>query len=452
MNNNSASHPLMEQRLRALYAMNPTADFIDRLGKDLQLRHPANPPARRFAPTQSRRWLRPALAGILLLALIGLLFIATPQGRALARQILGYFQTTTEKYFPPSFKPARTPVPTASIPAGLVAVAPVPAVNKALCGETISPLSSSFRCQLINAQNEVRFEILSFPADRLKTKFSYLHVDRELPEILLVFYADGVYYRIEQGLGDFPSDCAEPWCGVAEDAVQAVHVGSYPAEYAAGGWVSPQNSGKWWYSNVPQYRLRWKEGGRWFEIAVDLAPQDGMKEKMIGLAENLVSISQGIEKLAGYDTPPVEQQAGYDILEPGLLPKDFQFCGVNYSHDDQALSQGFAPYLADLVTVDYCLIVGRRGVAFLHFDQMPISIPADLKWKFFNVTSLHQEVTAVKDVQIGGIPGQFLANELGQALIWTKEDLNLMITFTQSSAYGGRLDQTDLIAIAVSMR
>ncbi len=393
-------------------------------------------------------------AGIAIVVFVFLL-VFTPQGRALAQQIIGFFATTTEKYFPPSFEPTRTPVPTHSIPISLVIVEPIPAVNMDLCGEMIAPLSSTFPCQLINAEAEAGFEIRSFPADRLKVIFDFLYVDRNLPEVLLSFHADGVFYQINQGLGEFPSSCPEPWCGVAEDAVQAVKVGPYPAEYAAGHWVSQPNSpnaGKWWYSEDPYYRLRWKEGSRWFEISVEQAPKEGMKEKLIDFAENLVSISNGIDTLAGFDTPPVEQQAGYNILEPGLLPKEFQFCGASYHHDDQALSQGYTPYLADFVTVRYCLIKDRRSVADLYIYEMPISIPAELEWMFYALTSRHQEPTTAEEVRIDDLTGKILSNELAQALIWTKEGLKLMMTFTRSSAFGGRLDHTDLTAIAESMK
>jgi hypothetical protein len=444
MNNLSLAYSPLEQGLHDLYASHPAADFIDRLDQELASRIPST---RRVHQGLFPR-IRPAFAAILVVVLAALFFVVTPQGRAIARQILGFFTTTTQKYFPPSFEPTRTPAPTHGIPAGLVPV-PIPtAVNKSLCGETVSLVSSTFPCQLRNAQSEAGFELKTFSADRLKAQFEFLIVSPEArPVVQLVFRDGDALYVIGQGLGDFPSGCDSPWCTVPDDAVQEVRVGPHPGEYVAGNWVSSMNAGMWWYPDQPVHQLAWRESGRWFLIVAILPPQDGIMEKLIDLAENLVTISRGIEKLAGADTPTLEQQAGFNILEPTLVPKDFRIFGATLYQNDDALYAGYALDVTDMVTIEYVLFEKGTMAAELKFYEMPASIPADLLWKFDR-----KETTTVEEVRVGGMPGQFLANANGQALVWTRGDLKLMITFTWTVAYGGRLDSRQLTAIAESMR
>jgi hypothetical protein len=436
----------MEDRVGAFYAAEPSADFIDRLWKDLQSR-PSTTPVRRAAAPPAGRWLRPALAGILLFTLIGLFFAATPQGRALARQIIHFFQTTTEKYFPPSFEPAPTPVPAYGIPAGLVPVPLATAVDKPMCGETISLVSSTFPCLLMNAQADAGFELKTFPSSRLNVQFSMLGMEPGTHAVSIAFRGEDAWYIITQGMGIFPTPCEKPWCAVPQDAVQETSVGPYPAEYVAGNWVSQINAGMWWYSNQPLYQLAWMEGRRWFLIQTILPTGGGEKEFLIDLAENLVAISQGIENLAGADTPTVEQQAGFDVLEPAWIPKDFRMIGAGFYQNDDALVEGYALDVTDMVTITYGLYTQGRFAAYLTFYEMPAAIPADLLWEFDQ-----SEPTTAEEVRIAGMPGQFLANAKGQALVWTGGNLKLMMTFSWIPAYGGRIAKSDLIAVAGSLR
>jgi hypothetical protein len=432
-------------------AFTPTEAQLERIFSAM---HPV--PGQRFyrrmanAPWQKTRIpslrFRFAFAAILAAMLFGAFLLATPQGRVLAQQILGYFKTTTQKYLFPSFEPTNTPVATYILTSGASIVHLTPAVDAAQCGATVSPVSSTFPCQLINAESEAGFPIKTFPADRVHLTFKILVVVPELQIVVIHFTAGSAFYTMMEGTGDFPSD--EYWNpGVPVDAVRQVEVAGHPAEFVAGGWYVTA-----WDPDYPAYQLRWKEGNRWFEIFKESSeienPEKGAEEELIGLAENLVTASQGVERLAGADTPTVSQQAGFTILEPTILPEVFRLCDANYVSRTQTL---IPPY----VDIHYCrLEIGTtvKSLGSLDIVEVPASEPGELRWIFNTMYTGYVESTKSEDVRIGGAIGQYLINEKGEAVIWTAGDLKLMIVDFWTPSEGGQLGKADLIAIAESMK
>jgi hypothetical protein len=394
-------------------------------------------------PSRQRRIV---FAAVLAVMLFGVFLVATPQGRALAQQILGYFTTTTQKYLFPSFEPTSTPVPTHILTSVASTVQTTPAVDAAQCGPTVSPVSSTFLCQLINAESEIGFPIKTFPADRIRLTFEILVVLPEMDLVAIHFTAGSTFYTIMEGTGDFPSD--EYWNpAVPEDAIRQVMVAGHPAEFVAGGWYVTA-----WDPDYPAFRLRWKEDNRWFDIYIESSeienPEKGTEEEIIGLAENLVTHSQGVERLAGADTPTVSQQAGFTILEPTILPMEFRLCNADYVDQTQSL-------LPRYVDIHYCrLETGTtvNSLGSLDIIEAPASEPGELRWVFDAMYTGYGVTTASEDVQIGGAAGKYLINEKGEALLWTAGDLKLMIVNFSKASEGGRLGKANLIAIAESLK
>lgn len=432
-------------------AFTPTETQIERIFSAMQPE-----PGQRFyrrmtnAPWQKIRnqnlRLRYAFAVILPVVLFGAFLVATPQGRALAQQILGFFRTTTLKYLPPP-TPTNTPVPTYALSAGMVIVQSTPAVNTTLCGSTVSPISSTFPCQLINAEAEVGFAIKTFPADRIHLTFKVLVVVPELPQAVAIHFTDGpAFYTLSEGIGDFPSDAY--WNpGVPENAVQQVQVAGHPAEFVAGGWNVTT-----WDPDYPAYWLRWKEDNRWFDIQIwnsdEENPKTGVKEEIIGLAENLVTPSQGVEGLAGADTPTVSQRAGFKIVEPKILPDIFQLCSADYVEWTETM-------LPRYVDIHYCWLETAttvKSLGSLDIVEAPVSEPGELRWVFNTMYTGYAESNSSEDVQVGGSVGQYISNEKGQALIWTTGDLKFMVANFWTPSEGGRLGKAYLFAIAESMK
>lgn len=381
------------------------------------------------------------LAAALAVVLLVVFLFTTPQGRAIARELFGLFPTTTDKYYALSLTGTPTARPTYVITAGLAAVQPTPAANPDECGPTVSPASSTFVCQLMNAEAALGFEIQSFPADRIDLEFYFLNADLEAGFVNLTFRSELAFYSLAQGLGDFPA-AIEPWGLVPDDAIRQVRVGGRPGEYVSGGFVPVEGSGGLsWDPSNPSHRLRWKAGDRWFEISRFLGyPDDRMAEHLVGLAETLVTLSQG-RKLAGADTPTVEQQAGFGIQEPALLPEGFHFCGASYVGD-------LPVNIPNTVVLNYCYQQDGRSAGFLNIYQTPA---ANGKASFFyEFAASPGNLVTVEDVIIGASTGKYLVDDDGYAgLLWEHEDSQFLMTF---NGLGGRLGKDDLIAIAVGMR
>ncbi len=96
------------------------------------------------------------------------ILLVTPQGQALAQALLKYFTTVSQRSLPP----VPTPVlaPTYTLEAGLI---PQPTISSdhQNCGKPISPISSTFICQLQDAQVKLGFVVKSFPARYVQAPF-----------------------------------------------------------------------------------------------------------------------------------------------------------------------------------------------------------------------------------------------------------------------------------------
>jgi hypothetical protein len=392
-------------------------------------------------------FIRRAALAVLALTVAFSLLAFTPQGRTFAQQVLGYFATTTQKWYPAEPTPVVTPVPTYALPVGLFLAEPVPAVDRNLCGETVSPVSSSFPCQLLNAEADLGFSIKSFPADRVELEFQLLSVSPKSKAVYLAFKKGRAFYSIGQGLGEFPSSDSK-WATVPVDAIQQVLVGDYPAEYAAGGLISTDNRNYTWDANQAHYRLRWREGNQWFsivELRVGETAMDGAREGLITLAANLVGVSQGADKLAGSKTPTVEQAAGFDIREPTVLPDGFLICAASYYEIES---------LPKTSKVEYCNATDPvAATGFIGFYQRPQSVKDDLRWAF--ISQIQDNGLLVdEEVWVNDNMGRYLVSQDGfsAALLWEEESFKYMITVRWKSDFGGRLNRQSLIAIAESLK
>ena len=101
-------------------------------------------------PTKVRS-LRPATAILAIVALVAIVLI-TPQGRAFAQELLGYFTLVPERTLPPM----PTPIPASPYTLDSRLASPQPGFTELQdCGDVISPISSTFICQLQDAQTKL---------------------------------------------------------------------------------------------------------------------------------------------------------------------------------------------------------------------------------------------------------------------------------------------------------
>ena len=113
---------------------------------------------------------RAAFAALAVLAALAILLV-TPQGQTLAQALLKYFTTISQRSIPP-VSPSM-PVPTYALKVGLVPQPPV-AKDHQNCGGTISSISSTFDCQLRDAQVKLGFVVKSFPARYVQAPFVFM--------------------------------------------------------------------------------------------------------------------------------------------------------------------------------------------------------------------------------------------------------------------------------------
>lgn len=393
---------------------------------------------------------------VMTIAVAFAILLFTPQGQALAQEILKYFTTVSQRSIPPA--PTSVPVPTYALKAGLK---PQPTISSdhQNCGEVISPTSSTFVCQLQDAQAKLGFVVKSFPAQYVQASFHSLWIDQAHRLIQMDFSDQQAGYHLDQGLGDFPKDCLG--CAIYQDAVQLVRVGEYQAEYAAGIFIFPDgrvDKEMVWNPDESVYHLRWKENERWYSFTLSTNQFAGLKPveiqaKMVWIAENLVSLDQGTDQLTAGSQLSIKDSTGFTIKEPGLLPEGFQ-----------QVSDGSSSNLttAPRVGMRYDYMVNGDWVSSLTLNQM--LIPADDKTLRREFALVYQNQAIVNgqwvnantddEVQINGVTGYYLegVDSYTSALYWRDAEREYLLIYQWTPDFGGRLDKATLIAITESLK
>jgi hypothetical protein len=390
-----------------------------------------------------------AFAALAMLVAFAILLV-TPRGQAFSQQLLKYFTTVPQRSIPP----VPTPVPALTYPleTGLTPQ-PTISINYQNCGEAISPISSTFICQLQDAQAQLGFVVKSFPAWYVQAPFGSMRIDQEHHAIYMSFRNQQSIFSLDQGLGDFPKN------PVYQDAVQLVRVGENQAEYATGSFIFTDgrvDKGMVWEPGEPVHSLRWKENEYWYSFTLSGQQFAGLKpveiqEKMIQIAENLVSLDQGADQLTAGNQPSIKDSAGFTIKEPGLLPEGFR-----------PVADGSWSNLttAPRVGMRYNYIANGQEVNSLTLEQM--LIPADDKTLRREYGLLYQnqavgvnaDANTDEEVQINGVTGYYLdgGESNSSALYWRDDEREYLLIYQWTPSFGGRLDKETLIAIAESLK
>lgn len=385
------------------------------------------------------------------------IIVATPQGHAWAQELLNYFTTVSTKSI--STFPTQVSAPTLTVETRLV-LQENNSVDNQTCEGKISPISSTFFCQLKNAQNKLRFAIKSFSIHSIQAQFEFMLLDQDHGILQMDFKGNDIHYSLTQGLGDFPQDC--PGCVIYEGAVQAVRVGAYQAEYAKGAFFFKDglNNGMEWNPDEPVYQLRWKEDEHWYKLILSTVESredhsdEEIQEEMIYIAENLVGLNQGVKQLTAGDQPSVKDSIGFTLKEPGLLPEDF--FQVSYRGWSNLTT-------APRVGMQYDHIINGQWVDSLLLHQMFISSD-DYQTLRREFALIYQGQSLVngrwdnsstdEEIQINGSTGYYLDAEEANAyaLYWRDEEKEYLLIYFWSPEFGGRLDKSTLIKIAENLR
>ena len=271
----------------------------------------------------------------------------TPQGRAFAQSVLQFFTRAESDTFPLSpsqivTDPGVTSAPTAEPPSQLISV-----------GE---------------AEVQVGFDAAELPL--VPDGFNYLGARVYGHAISIEYEAEGgggnlIIMQSQEGF--LQSD----WDQVPAEAITPVQVGGTDAEFAQGTFVVlPNATSATWNSDAPILRLRWIEDGIWFEIAKfgDVESIEYLdRAGLIELAERLTTDP------FPWNLEDVEAQAGFDVLEPEVLPRDMMFLGSSldpfakttflsfgYSETERGILIQQQP-VSSPETCDLCALIGASA-------------------------------------------------------------------------------------------
>ncbi len=366
--------------------------------------------------TQSRpRSVQRVVFTALMIMVLMVVALITPQGRAFAQSILQFFMRAESNTFP--LQPSQIPsmesdplAPTAEPPAPLTSVA--------------------------DAEIRARFDAAELPS--VPDGFNYLGARLYGNTISIEYEAQGgggnlIIMQSKEGF--LQSD----WDKVPAEAVIPVKIGEVNGELAQGTFVVlPGATSATWNSSAAILRLRWVKDGIWFEITkfgdverIEYLDQRGMIE----LAESLTNDPFPLE------VEDAESQAGFAILEPATLPEGMTFLGSS-----------FDPILK-MASFSYGYAEAERR---LLIKQQPVDSVETCE-----LCGLVGASASVEAVQIGDVPGEYALGvwELTdngpvwrddpylKTIRWQKDNMAFELIFM-----GIELEKDQLIAIAESMK
>lgn len=397
-----------------------------------------------------------ALAGILLL-------VVTPPGRAFAQSLFRFFVPAQRVSFPvpesSSEIDVSTPAPTFALPLATVPPSSHAPVKSPIpsCGRP-----SEYACQIALAELQVGFDAREFQAVPQGFVFAGVQSDAALRSLTINYdvFEGGGSLTLQQGEGDLLISTSS-WGEVPASAIQKVEVNGNYAEFARGVFVVlPGTASATWNADVPVERLRWSEGDRWFSLEKfgDTAPVEYLdKEAMIALAASLVDRpSQLTIPSLGDDyklsLAEVETAAGFDVLEPTILPAGFEFMFAQYDPAGQFVRMMYRPIEQDQASAGLLILQTPRRVAG---DLSSCSVcPAGMEEQVqVNGTIAYYTRGALftgSDIEPLSTP-VWQPDDPNYSLTWATPDLIITINFSANEWYGGQISREDLIRIAESM-
>lgn len=305
--------------------------------------------------TNSRRMRRVALATLAMGVLLAVAFV-TPQGRALAQNILQFF----------------TRAETNSFPVEVIEPSPL---------ELTAEPPDSF-IGIVEAEIRAGFDLAELPF--VPEGFNYLGVRMYGNDVSIEYEAQGgggnlILMQSKDGF------LQSEWDKVPADAVVPVKIGDVSGEFAQGTFVvKAGESTAAWSSAVPILRLRWQKDGVWFGLTkfgdVEVIEYLG-QEELIELASRVTTNPFALT------LDESKQYAGYKVLIPGDVPDGMRVLGAAY---DPALTM-------------LSLSIGySESERIILIKQQP----TDSKETCF-LCGLVGASASVQQVQIGDVAGEF---------------------------------------------
>lgn len=415
-------------------------------------------------------------ATVLAALAIALLVATTPQGRAFAQTIFRFFVPAQSESFPvpESFNVVEVSSPASTFALPLETVSP-PSNNASMDTPVIPPASlagtpscdtaseiSGYVCQIALAESQVGFDAREFPAIPQGYVFAGAQSDAALRSLTINYdvFEGGGSLTLQQGEGDLLISTSS-WGEVPASAIQQVEVNGKYAEFARGTFaVLPGASSATWITDAPVVRLRWSEGDRWFSLEKfgDTAPVEYLdQEALIALAASLVDrpdpkAGATLDNSYSLSFAQVEAAAGFDVLEPTILPEGFEFAFAQYDAAYGFVRILYRPAGQNASDAGFVIIETPRSAAngLAPCAECPPGMEEQVHVNGTPAYYLHGALfTGSSDEPLAAPVWQ--PDAPNYSLTWATSDLILTINFSSNEWFGGRISRDALIRIAESM-
>jgi len=293
--------------------------------------------------TQPRRVSRAALITLSIAVLLALALV-TPQGRALAQNILKFFiRSGSDSISVPTAEPYQWITTTPGAPLPTSTPRPAEAAFAAECGDFSTP-----HCSVEQIRGMVSFAVKE-PA-KIPDGFYFAGATGGPDSVVLTYYYEeqngSITIAIERWTGA-PSPQSDLVGSSAE--VEKVQVGSIEGEYFKGVFAYEDGSDTaTWDSDFGNETLRWVDDDVSYTILYFYPPIPMGKEGMAALAETMTT--EPVEKLptptpSAFDMawdprdmynlsiPEAEEKAGFALRLPTSLPDIFILVGAHYEEE-----------------------------------------------------------------------------------------------------------------------
>jgi len=297
--------------------------------------------------------------------------VVTPPGRALAQQILQFFnRTESNMLVVPTIEASLAPVknyaatvPSTNTPAAAYRTespveADTPASTDAGCGTPYAP-----SCRVDQIQSQVVFPIQALT--NLPNNVRFVGAAPYQGGVVLTYESKGTLMLIETP----EAQDAFSWQVSNDATVEAVTISNLPGEYVQGGWMGATGNGSvTWDATLPTQTLRWAVDGIRYTLSytpgkISDTPDQFELDTLVAMAAGIRPAEQaGLPTLAVPDLSlqQIKQQIGFEVFEPVWLPTRFALRHATYYSQSRAACLYFDAGPND---VEYPLIIVERNGA-----------------------------------------------------------------------------------------
>ncbi len=412
---------------------------------------------------QHRPSARARTASFIAIAVVAvtIVFLSSPQGQAAASGLLRFFTRASSDSLPlpanvatQALPPTITPAPTRVLPLvnAKTPPAPTPSATPLPEGSRRQPDGSIWAGSVAEIQPVADFAIRALP----NTPPGYALTDViYLPSGGLVqqIYKYHPYQSGEMFIFSQQTTPAEDVIGQSAVAEQ-IEIDGMPVEVVQGSWFTAAGESKpQWAADAPVHTFRWQQDG--FTFTLEFWVNEVFSPAYLEPADMQAMVEVAMGKRAAFPTYPqrldlqnlsleqAQEQAGYPVAAPSLLPEGFIFSRAAYD-----------PGMAMVVLFYEPADASRHntGTSLLVFQTPQTSTPT--VWDGY-------PPEALETVEINGYEGLLargsLVDNRYQAdaalfLEWTTERLKITVRFYASDTSAPRLTREEIIAIAESVQ